>query len=57
MEDLKRSSDEGDKAKANLMAWSDTLKEVSGECIKDDPNKLRKALKQKVAKKEKSAKA
>jgi len=57
LEDLKRSSDEGDKAKANLMAWSDALKEASGERIKDDPNKLRKALKQKVAKKEKSAKA
>lgn len=57
LEELKRSSDEGDKAKHQQLVWSDALKEASGERIKDDPNKLRKALKHKVAKKEKSAKA
>ena len=57
LEELKRSSDEGDKAKHQQLVWSDALKEASGERIKDDPNKLRKALKHKLAKKEKSAKA
>jgi hypothetical protein len=57
LEELKRSSDEGDKAKHQKLVWSDALKEASGERIKDDPNKLRKALKHKIAKKEKSAKA
>lgn len=57
LEELKRSSDEGDKAKHQQLVWSDALKEASGERIKDDPNKLRKALKHKIAKKEKSAKA
>mmetsp|Transcript_20100 Transcript_20100/g.33345 ORF Transcript_20100/g.33345 Transcript_20100/m.33345 type:complete len:402 (+) Transcript_20100:75-1280(+) len=57
LEELKRSSEDGDKAKVVQLAWSDALKEASGERIKDDPNKLRKALKRKMAKKEKSTKA
>jgi Surfeit locus protein 6 len=57
LEELKRSNDEGDKVKHQKLVWSDALKEASGERIKDDPNKLRKALKHKIAKKEKSAKA
>lgn len=57
LEELKRSSEDTDKAKVEKLAWSDALKEASGDRIKDDPNKLRKALKRKVAKKEKSTKA
>jgi hypothetical protein len=49
LEELKRSSNKGDKAKHQQLVWSDALKEASGERIKDDPNKLRKALKHKVA--------
>lgn len=57
LEELKKSSEDGDKAKVEKLAWSDALKEASGDRIKDDPTKLRKALKRKMAKKEKSTKA
>mmetsp|Transcript_6431 Transcript_6431/g.9472 ORF Transcript_6431/g.9472 Transcript_6431/m.9472 type:complete len:388 (-) Transcript_6431:1725-2888(-) len=57
LEELKRSESDADKLKAEKMAWSDTLKEATGERIKDDPNKIKKALKRKIAKKEKSTKA
>lgn len=57
LEELKRSESDTDKLKAEKLAWSDALKEATGERIKDDPNKLKKALKRKIAKKEKSAKA
>lgn len=54
--ELKKGSEE-EKAKAQQMAWSEALKEAGGERIKDDPTKLKKALKRKEAKKAKSAKA
>mmetsp|Transcript_22869 Transcript_22869/g.25778 ORF Transcript_22869/g.25778 Transcript_22869/m.25778 type:complete len:404 (+) Transcript_22869:123-1334(+) len=54
--DLKKGSAE-DKAKYEKMQWSDALKEADGERIKDDPAKLKKALKKKAAKKAKSQKA
>lgn len=57
LEELKRSENETDKMKAEQMEWSDALKEATGERVKDDPKKLRKALKRKIAKKEQSAKA
>lgn len=57
LEELKRSNSDQDKDKAAQMVWKDALKEASGERVKDDPVKLRKALKRKMAKKEKSAKA
>lgn len=56
LEELKEGSSE-DKQKAEKIAWGDTIKEASGERIKDDPAKLRKALKQRDAKKKKSAKS
>lgn len=56
LDELKKGSEE-EKAKAQEMAWSAALKEAGGERIKDDPTKLKKALKRKEAKKAKSAKA
>jgi len=56
LEELKRGNEE-EKAKAKHLLWGDTLKEASGERVKDDPAKLRKELKRKVAKKQKSTKA
>ena len=56
LEELKRGSEE-EKAKARNIQWGDTLKEASGERVKDDPTKLRKELKRKIAKKQKSSKA
>lgn len=57
LEELKQSSKEEDKQKAANMQWGDAIKEASGERVKDDPAKLRKALKQQASKKAKSAKA
>ena len=56
LEELKKGSEE-EKKKAQSLMWSDTLKEASGDRVKDDPAKLKIALKRKVAKKQKSAKA
>lgn len=56
LEELKRGNEE-EKERARNIQWGDTLKEASGERIKDDPAKLRKELKRKVAKKQKSTKA
>lgn len=56
LEELKKGSSE-EKQKAENMLWGDTIKEASGERIKDDPAKLKKALKRRDAKKKKSAKA
>lgn len=55
--ELKQSSTAEDKSKYQKMQWGDTLKEADGERVKDDPSKLRKAIKQKAAKKTKSQKA
>lgn len=54
---LKSSSDTKDKEKADAIQWSDTFKEADGARVKDDPSKLRKAIKRKEAKKTKSQKA
>lgn len=56
LEDLKRGSEEEKQQAANI-EWGDALKEASGERVKDDPAKLKKALKRKAAKKQKSTKA
>ena len=57
LQELKQSSDPEHKQKAANMEWGDALKEASGERVKDDPAKLKKALKRKAAKKLKSQKA
>jgi len=54
---LKNSSDAKDKEKAAAIQWSDTFKEADGTRVKDDPAKLKKAVKRKEAKKHKSQKA
>jgi DNA excision repair protein ERCC-4 len=56
LEQLKRGSEE-DKKKAEQMQWVDMFKEADGTRVKDDPAKLKKALKRKAAKKAKSQKA
>jgi len=55
--DLKRSSKQEDKEKLAKMQWTDTIKEASGERVKDDPNKIKNKLKRKAVKKAKSQKA
>jgi DNA excision repair protein ERCC-4 len=57
LEELKQSQKEEDKQKASKIEWSDAIKEAAGDRVKDDPVKLKKALKRQVAKKAKSAKA
>lgn len=52
-----KSGDDDDKAQAAAMMWSETLKEADGQRVKDDPNKIKKALKRKATKKAKSQKA
>ena len=54
---LQKSSDAQDKEKANAMQWSDAFREADGTRVKDDPSKLRKAVKRREAKKNKSQKA
>ena len=56
LQELKKGSEE-EKAKATAIQWADTLKEADGQRVKDDPAKLKKALKHKAAKKAKSQKA
>ena len=56
LEELKRGNEE-EKQKAQHIMWGDTLKEASGDRVKDDPAKLRKELKRKIAKKQKASKA
>lgn len=56
LEALKKGSAE-DKEKAAAMQWKDTFKEADGVRVKDNPAKLRKAIKRKVASKSKSQKA
>lgn len=57
LERWKRSADESDKQRARDAQWADALSEAAGRRVKDDPAKLKKALKQRVAKKAKSQKA
>jgi hypothetical protein len=56
LEQLKKGSEE-DQAKAQSILWKDTLAEADGIRVKDDPQKLKKQLKRKEAKKKKSSKA
>jgi hypothetical protein len=55
LQELKQGDDD-QKEKAQQILWTDTLKEADGQRVKDDPAKIRKALKRKVAKKAKSTK-
>ena len=57
LQELKQSNNLQDKQKAANIEWGDALKEASGERVKDDPQKLKKAIKRKAAKKLKSQKA
>eukprot|EP00429_Kryptoperidinium_foliaceum_P081497 CAMPEP_0176233354 /NCGR_PEP_ID=MMETSP0121_2-20121125/25777_1 /TAXON_ID=160619 /ORGANISM="Kryptoperidinium foliaceum, Strain CCMP 1326" /LENGTH=385 /DNA_ID=CAMNT_0017572737 /DNA_START=41 /DNA_END=1194 /DNA_ORIENTATION=- len=57
LEELKQSQKEEDKKKAANIVWGDTIKEASGDRVKDDPAKLKKALKRQATKKAKSSKA
>ena len=57
LEELKQSQKEDDKEKAANIEWGDAIKEASGDRVKDDPAKLKKALKRQAAKKTKSAKS
>lgn len=57
LRELKQSSDPADKEKAANIEWGNALKEATGERVKDDPNKIKKALKRKASKKLKSQKA
>jgi len=57
LEELKKSSKETDKEKAANIEWGNAIKEATGERVKDDPAKIKKALKRKASKKLKSAKA
>lgn len=56
LEELKQGNEE-EKKKAANMQWGDAIKEASGDRVKDDPAKLKKALKRRDATKKKSAKA
>ena len=56
LEQWKDGTDE-EQAKAKKVQWGDAIKEASGERVRDDPAKLKKALKRKAAKKVKSQKA
>jgi len=57
LEELKKSDKEHDQKKAQQILWKDTFQEADGHRVKDDPAKLKKALKKRAAKKAKSAKA
>lgn len=56
LKELKSSSNPEDKEKAKRILWGDTLKAADGEIIRDDPEKIKKAMKKKEKKKAKSAK-
>ena len=55
--ELQNSSNAEDQEKAANIHWGDAIKEASGDRVKDDPARLKKQLKRKIAKKTKSAKA
>lgn len=56
-EQAQQNNDEGARAKVQAIQWADALKEADGRRVKDDPAKLKKALKRKAVKKQKSQKA
>merc|ERR1719498_836279 len=45
LQELKQSNNLQDKQKAPNIEWGDALNEASGERVKDDPQKLKKAIK------------
>lgn len=57
LQELKSSDNQDDKEKAKRILWGDTLKEATGERIRDDPKQIKKAMKRKLTKKAKSAQA
>mmetsp|Transcript_27971 Transcript_27971/g.65649 ORF Transcript_27971/g.65649 Transcript_27971/m.65649 type:complete len:425 (-) Transcript_27971:66-1340(-) len=57
LEELRASDKPEDKEKAAGIEWGNALREATGERVKDDPAKIKKALKRKAAKKLKSSKA
>ena len=57
LEELKKSDKQEDKDKISKIQWGNIIKEATGERVKDDPAKIRKALKRKAVKKQKSTKA
>jgi len=57
LEELKKSGKQEDKKKAANIEWGNMIKEATGERVKDDPAKIKKTLKRKAVKKQKSAKA
>lgn len=56
LEELKKGSEQ-EQAKAVNLQWSDAFQEADGKRVKDDPTKLKKAIKRKAVKKAKSQKA
>jgi len=56
-EKLQELKAKGEKEKLAALQWKDTFQEANGTRIKDDPAKLKRALKKKVAKRQKSQKA
>jgi hypothetical protein len=57
LEELQNSTLAADQQKAAKIHWGDVIKEATGERVKDDPTKLKKALKRKEVQKAKSSKA
>ena len=58
LQELKQQQENSEaKAKLEAIQWKDTFKEADGTRVKDDPAKLKSALKRKAAKKAKSQKA
>jgi len=56
-EEAQQNNDDTARAKVQAIQWADALKEADGRRVKDDPAKLKKALKRKAVKKQKSQKA
>jgi hypothetical protein len=57
LEALRQSSEAKDRHEATKLQWADAIQEASGTRVKNDPAKIKKALKHKAAKKQKSQKA
>lgn len=57
LEELKKSDRKEDKKKAMNIEWGNIIKEATGNRVNDNPSKIKKAIKRKATKKQKSAKA